>query len=346
MKVVHYLNQFFGGLGAEEQAGIGPEVRAEAVGPGRLLEQVLGDDSTVVKTIICGDNYAAENLESVMETVVNEVRDSGAELFVAGPCFVAGRYGVAAGALCAAVQAELGIPVVTGMGVENPGVDLYRQELYIVDSGENVAEMRDVLTKMAAIAKVTASGEDVGRPAEWGYIPRGIMRDEVVEETAAVRLAKIIVAKTLGQPYETELTQTGFEPIPAPPAVADLSNATVAIVTDGGLVPAGNPDNMPAIASTIWGSYDIATVDNLEGEDYEVYHRGYDNRHVLNDPDRLVPVDVLKELEKAGEVGKVYEQFLSMTGLANPLANSRRIGQEIAENLKSAGVDAVILTST
>ena len=346
MKVVHYLNQFFGGLGGEEQAGIGPDVRAEAVGPGRLLEQVLGDGSTVVKTIVCGDNYAAENLESVMELVVNEVRDSGAELFVAGPCFVAGRYGVAAGALCAAVQAELGIPVVTGMGVENPGVDLYRQELYIVDSGENVADMRDVLTKMAAIAKVTASGEDVGRPAEWGYIPRGIMRDEVVEETAAVRLANIIVAKTLGQPYETELTQTGFEPIPAPPAVADLSNATVAIVTDGGLVPAGNPDNMPAIASTIWGSYDIATVDDLEGEDYEVYHRGYDNRHVLNDPDRLVPVDVLKELEKAGEVGKVYEQFLSMTGLANPLANSRRIGQEIAENLKSAGVDAVILTST
>ena len=59
-----------------------------------------------------------------------------------------------------------------------------------------------------------------------------------------------------------------------------------------------------------------------------------------------MPVDVLKELERAGEVGKVYEQFLSMTGLANPLANSRRIGQEIAENLKSAGVDAVILTST
>ncbi len=346
MKVVHYLNQFFGGLGGEEHAGVGPEVRAEAVGPGRLLEQVLGDDSTVVKTIICGDNYAAENLESVMELVVNEVRDSGAELFVAGPCFVAGRYGVAAGALCAAVQAELGIPVVTGMGVENPGVDLYRQELYIVDSGENVAEMRDVLTRMAAIAKVTASGEDVGRPAEWGYIPRGIMRDEIVEETAAVRLANMIVAKTQGQPYETELTQTGFEPIPAPPAVPDLSNATVAIVTDGGLVPAGNPDNMPAIASTIWGSYDIATVDNLEAEDYEVYHRGYDNRHVLNDPDRLVPVDVLKELEKAGEVGKVYEQFLSMTGLANPIANSRRIGQEIAENLKNAGVDAVILTST
>ena len=68
MKVIHYLNQFFGGLGGEEEAGVGLEVRDGAVGPGRLLEQVLGDGSTVVKTIICGDNYAAENLESVMES--------------------------------------------------------------------------------------------------------------------------------------------------------------------------------------------------------------------------------------------------------------------------------------
>ena len=37
MRVVHYLNQFFGGIGAEEQAGMGLEVRDGAVGPGRAL---------------------------------------------------------------------------------------------------------------------------------------------------------------------------------------------------------------------------------------------------------------------------------------------------------------------
>ena len=346
MRVVHYLNQFFGGVGGEEIADTAPEVRDGAVGPGRLLEQVLGDGSTVVKTIICGDNYGAENLEELIDLVVTQVKESEAELFVAGPCFVAGRYGVAAGALCAAVQAELGIPVVTGMDEENPGVDLYRQELYIVDSGDNVSDMRDIMASMAAIAKKLAANEDMGRPADMKYIPQGILKDEVVDEPAAVRLVNIILAKSTGEAYETELTQTGFEPVPAPAPVMDLSNATVAIVTDGGLVPTGNPDGMPAIASTIWGSYDIAAVDDLKGGDYEIFHRGYDNRHVLSDPDRLVPVDVLRELEQAGEVGKVYESFLSMTGLANPIANSRRIGREIAESLKSAGVDAVILTST
>jgi glycine reductase len=138
MRIVHYLNQFFGGRGGEEAASLGPCMQDGAVGPGKLLEQVLGEEAQVVRTIIVGDNYAAENLEALTELVLKEVSAAQADLFVAGPCFEAGRYGVAAGGLCAAVQAELGIPVVTGMAVENPGVDLYRQELYIVDSGTSV----------------------------------------------------------------------------------------------------------------------------------------------------------------------------------------------------------------
>ncbi|MFQ6030515.1 MAG: glycine/betaine/sarcosine/D-proline family reductase selenoprotein B, partial [Dehalococcoidia bacterium] len=152
MRVVHYLNQFFGGLGGEEAAGSEAQVKEGAVGPGRLLDQVLGPEAQVVRTIIAGDNYAAENLVALRELAVREAKESGAELFVAGPCFEAGRYGLAAGALCAAVQEQLGIPAVTGMALENPGVDLYRQELYIVDSGESVNAMREVMTRMAAIA--------------------------------------------------------------------------------------------------------------------------------------------------------------------------------------------------
>jgi len=53
----------------------------------------------------------------------------------------------------------------------------------------------------------------------------------------------------------------------------------------------------------------------------------------------------MRELEAEGVVGKVHDQFFSTSGLANPLANSRRLGQEIAQKLKDAGVDAVILTS-
>ena len=89
MRVVHYLNQFFGGLGGEEVAGAPPEVRDGAVGPGRFLERVLGQDSQVVKTVICGDNYAAENPEALKELVLKEVANSKADLFISGPCFEA-----------------------------------------------------------------------------------------------------------------------------------------------------------------------------------------------------------------------------------------------------------------
>jgi glycine reductase len=334
-----------GGLGAEEAAGAPPKTRDGAVGPGRLIEQLLGEGSQVVKTIVAGDNYAAENLDALTDYVVREARDANAELFVAGPCFEAGRYGVAAGSLCTAVQAELGIPVVTGMAAENPGVDIYRRNLYIVDSGTNVAQMRDVLAKMCAIAGKLARNEEIGLPADEGYLARGLLRDDFVEKTAAERLVEMVHAKATGQPYESEFTRPIFAPIPAPAPIPDLSKARIAIVTDGGVVPKGNPDKIAARAATNWGSYDIRGLSGLAGEDYEVSHTGYDTRYVREDPDRMVPVDAMRDLEKQGVVGELYDHFISTSGLANPLENSRRLGREIAERLKEEGVDAVLLVS-
>ncbi len=346
MRVVHYLNQFFGGIGGEEKATSPLEERSGAIGPGRLLEQVLGDDSGIVYTLVCGDDYAAEHLEEITAAVVAKVREADADLFVAGPCFEAGRYGLAAGALCAAVQAELGIPVTTAMAAENPGVDLYRQELYIIDSGRNVARMRVVLTKMMILVSKMIAMETIGCPSEEGYHPRGFIRDEYVEKTAAVRLMDMLLAKVRGEPFESELMVTSFEPVPMPPPIPDMTKATVAIVTDGGLVPKGNPDKIAGISATNWGAYSIKSVDDLKGEGYEISHGGYDGRFVQEDPNRLVPVDVLREMEQDGTLGKLYDEFLSTSGLSNPLANSRRLGREMAQKLKEEGVDAVILTST
>ena len=43
-----------------------------AVGPGRFLEQVLGQEAHIVRTIIAGDNYAAENMETLTELVLRK----------------------------------------------------------------------------------------------------------------------------------------------------------------------------------------------------------------------------------------------------------------------------------
>jgi glycine reductase len=346
MRVVHYLNQFFGGIGAEEQAGVGLEVRDGAVGPGKLLEQLLGDAAEVVMTLICGDNFAVEHEEDLVASVLERVRGADADLFVAGPCFDAGRYGMAAGALCVAVQSQLGIPVITAMSEENPGVDLYRDALYIIDSGANAARMRDVLAKMASLGKKLINKSVIGLPAEEGYLRRGLLRDQVVEHTAARRLIDMLVAKVKGEPFESEMLPTSFESIPMPPGVKDLSKARVMLITDGGLVPKGNPDRIHGTAATRWGSYSIEGRDDLRGEEYEISHGGYDARFVQEDPDRLVPLDAMRELEKNGIIGKLHDEFISTSGRSNPLSNTRRLGREMADKAKQEGIDAVILTST
>ena len=40
-KIVHYLNQFFAGIGGEDRADYKPEVREEVLGPGLALPGLL-----------------------------------------------------------------------------------------------------------------------------------------------------------------------------------------------------------------------------------------------------------------------------------------------------------------
>ena len=63
-KIVHYINQFFAGIGGEEKADYTPELREGVVGPGMGLKAALGEDYEIVSTIICGDNYFGENLDA------------------------------------------------------------------------------------------------------------------------------------------------------------------------------------------------------------------------------------------------------------------------------------------
>ncbi len=346
MRVVHYLNQFFGGLGGEEQAGAPLEARDGAIGPGKLLEQSLGGEARVVMTLVCGDNYVVENQEAVIAAALEKIREAEAELFAAGPCFLAGRYGMAAGALCSAVQAKIAIPAITGMARENPGADLYREPLYIVDSGENAAKMRDVVERMARLARKLIHHAVIGSPAEEGYIARGLIRDQFVDKTSGERLVDMALAKMRGERFESEMAPTAFAPVPMTPAVKDLRKARVMLITDGGLVPKGNPDKIQGSAATRWGAYSIKDCADLKAENFEISHGGYDPQFVRQDPNRLIPLDVMRELENEGAIGELCDEFISTSGLANPLSNTRRMGREMAARAKSLGIDAIILTST
>jgi glycine reductase complex component B subunit gamma len=346
LRVVCYVNQFFGQLGGEEKAGVGPQVVDGAVGAARAVQQALGEAGTVVATVICGDNYVAEQADRALAEMLKYVKEARPDLLVAGPAFLAGRYGVACGALAAAVQAELKIPAVTGMHAENPGVDLYRRQVYIVDTGAEATRMLAEVTRLVALALRLARGEAIGAPASEGYFPRGLTRNVEVATIAADRATAMLLDKLAGRSFTSEVPRPAFANVPAPRLLKTLEGATVALVTDGGLVPKGNPDGIEALNATRYGAYSIEGKAGLDAAQYDNPHRGYDTSWVKQDPHRLVPVDVARELEQSGAIGKLHETVYSTVGVATTLAHSARMGAEIAEKLRAAGVDAVILTST
>ena len=131
-KVVQYINQFFAQIGGEEKADVPPQVVKGIVGPGNLLAANLGPDYEIVATVICGDSYFGDNLEKVKAELIEMIKENNPDLFVAGPAFNAGRYGVACGTMAKVVLEELNIPVITGMYKENPGVDMFKKDLYII----------------------------------------------------------------------------------------------------------------------------------------------------------------------------------------------------------------------
>jgi len=346
LRVVCFVNQFFGQLGGEEKAGVAPQLMDGAVGAARAVQQALGDAGTVVATIICGDNYAAEQPERATADMLALATSQRPDLVIAGPAFLAGRYGVACGALCAAVQSSLKIPAVTGMHQENPGVDLYRRQVYVVQTGSEASRMLDEVRKLVSLGLKLARGASIGAPAVEGYFARGVTRNVIATTSAAERATAMLLAKLAGRPFTSEVPLPDFQTVPAPRLLKTLEGATIALVTDGGLVPRGNPDAIEALNATRYGAYSIEGKTRLDAAQYDNPHRGYDTSYVKQDPHRLVPVDVARELEHSGAIGKLHEIVYSTVGVATTLAHSARMGREIAEKLRAAGVDAVILTST
>lgn len=345
-KVVHYINQFYGGIGGEEKADIPAEKRAGAIGPGTAFEKAFGDEAEIVSTIICGDSWFNENLEEAKNTVLQMIREDQPDVFIAGPAFNAGRYGVACGAVSEAVKNELGIPVVTGMYIENPGADMYREKVYIIETKNSAADMRKAAPKMAKLALKLAKGEEIGASAEEGYLPNGIRKNFFEKKRGSQRAVEMLLAKINGKPYTTEYPMPDFDRVEPQPPIKDLSKATVALVTSGGIVPKGNPDHIESSSATRFGEYDITGVENLTAETFETAHGGYDPVYANQDADRVLPVDVMREFERKGIIGKLHNKYYSTTGNGTAVASAKKFAEEIARRLIADGVDAVLLTST
>lgn len=348
-KAIVYLNQFFGQIGGEEAADHEPEIRNERVGAANLYNSLL--DAEVTHTIICGDNYMASNKEEAVEKILSFLEDKEFDIFFAGPAFQAGRYGTACGEIAKAVKEEFDVPAISSMHEENPGVEMYKKDIYIFPGGASAAKMKENVQKMVEFGNKILNGEKLLSADEEGYFKRGIRHQYWLEDEtpAADRAIEMLLKKVNGEDFESELPIPELDRVEIAPPIEDLSKAEVALVTSGGIVPVDNPDNIQSASATRWGKYNISDLDKLynrEADGFRTIHAGYDPAAADEDPNRVVPLDAMRKFEEEGKIGKLHEYFYATVGTGTTQGEAARMGQEIAEELKEANVQAVILTST
>lgn len=136
------------------------------------------------------------------------------------------------------------------------------------------------------------------------------------------------------------------DPVDPPTPLKDVASATIALVTEGGLVPPGNPDGLEPSCATSVGRYSLEGVDDLTGEHFESIHAGFDHTAANEDPDRLVPLDALRALEREGVVGRLHPTLYSTSGHEGYLYVFRHLGRLIAEEMNGVGVEGAIVTAT
>ena len=344
-RVVHYINQFFANIGGEEMAHVAPELREGFVGPGLAFNQAWKGEAEIVAPIVCGDSHFAEHEKEAKAQILAWVKEKKPDLFIAGPAFNAGRYGYACANVALAVKEELGIPVLTGMYEENPGADL-KDKILIVPTANSAAGMRKAAPVMAKLALKLMKGEKLGASCEDGYMPNGVRVNFFEKERGSKRAVDMLLKKLADKPFTTEYPMPSFDRVAPNPAVKDLSHATVALCTSGGIVPKGNPDHIESSSASHYGEYCIKGVEKLTAETYETAHGGYDPVYANDNPNRVLPVDVMREFEREGRIGKLHDYFYTTVGNGTSVANAKKFAAEYAQKLLQAGVNAVIMTST
>lgn len=344
-RIVHYVNQFFGGVGGENRAGTEPFSIAGPAGTGRGLANLLAENERIVGTVVGGDNYMAERGSTAVDEVVDLISGLDPSVVVAGPAFGSGRYGLACGAVCEAVIGRLGVPAVTGLHADSPGAAEYRTSVPILSTTETAAGMAAALQGLARLAAKLGRGEKLGHASEEGTLTKGLRRNRFTEMRGSTRAIEMLLAKMRGAPFETEWPLPRYGPAEPARPIAAGQPFRLALVTEAGIVPSGNPDRLPSGWATRWFTYPIRDRKGFAEGEFESVHGGIDTTFANQDPDRQVPLDAARILEAGGRF-TLHSNLLSTTGNMGTLRDMTRMGTEMGRALMADGVQAVIVGST
>ena len=91
---------------------------------------------------------------------------------------------------------------------------------------------------------------------------------------------------------------------------------------------------------------DSHNLEQLDSKEYEAVHGGYDPAAANADPNRVLPLDALRDLEQEKVIGELYPYYYATVGNGTTVKNAINFAQEIAKDLVNEGINAVIISST
>jgi glycine reductase complex component B subunit gamma len=350
LRVMHFMNQFFAGIGREEKADTPVGLLEGSVGSGKRLQELLGKSAEIVVTAYCGDDYFSGHSQEAIESIKKIAQDYKVSLIVAGPAFSSGRYGFSCAQICHAMTDLPGMVCVAAMHPENPGLETYRQykdeNVYAIATATSAAGMREALSKVARFTLKIASKVEIGPSAREDYIPRGLRKDAWITKDGAERAVDMLLDKIAAKPFMTEIPGESAETVPVAPAIGGLAKARIALATSSGVILKGNPDNFKAHKNVQWKKYSIENLNTMKNTDWDVLHSGFNNIFMRDNPNFGIPLDVSRLMETEGVFDNLYPYFYTTSGCNASVPVMQRLGREIVADMKAEKVDGVIMVST
>jgi glycine/betaine/sarcosine/D-proline reductase family selenoprotein B len=350
LKVMHYINQFFAGIGGEDKASVPLEFVEGALGPGIPLQKLISEKANIIMTAYCGDNYFPDHKEAVTQEINKRARENGVDLLVAGPAFFSGRHGFACVEVCNSFSNSLGSNSATGLAASSPAIPIYKRyknrRVYAFPTAENVAGMKAALDKIAKGIMKCGSRGALGPAVEEGYIPRGLRIFETMDKSAVERAVEMLRKRIGGSPFTSEFTLEQVEETPIAEPVSNISDTVIALASTGGLHVSSNPYGAVSFKNSVWAKYPIGKLDSMKQEKWVVIHAGISNVYIAENPNYLVPLDVGREFESEKRFARLSPNFYSTTGVGGALEEMAKIGTEMAKSMKEEGIGAALLVST
>lgn len=144
-----------------------------------------------------------------------------------------------------------------------------------------------------------------------------------------------------------EVTVSPWSPVTKP-----LSESTFSLITTGGLfVKDVDPpfDLEREKAEPTWGDPSFRAIPtDLKQADLGASHLHINTKFVLEDINRLLPIDRFRELEAEGIIGRLAPtaySFMGFQGMPHDTSAWAKIyGPQVVDQLKSEQVDCVLLT--